>query len=60
VIEEYKPLAIIGKGSTGMVIRAQCRATKKNVAVKQICKIYDSYYMLKKALREVSILKYLS
>lgn len=56
VEEKYKKFKIIGRGSFGKVYKAECRETKKVVAVKSV-KLPSDKAQLKFVLRETVILR---
>lgn len=53
---KYKLLKTIGKGSYGVVIKAQDRETKKFVAIKHIEDAFKDVDRFKLVVREVQIL----
>jgi len=50
----------LGKGSEGTVYLGRVRATRQQVAIKQINTDLDAFYSAKQVLREISILNHLS
>ena len=56
--KRYQPIEMIGTGSYGAVIDATDTQNNKKVAIKKISNIIDEVD-LKRALREIMILKYL-
>lgn len=56
--KRYQPIEMIGTGSYGAVIDATDTLNNRKVAIKKISNIIDEVD-LKRALREIIILKYL-
>lgn len=54
---QYKLIKFLGEGSFGTVKMAQCRATKKMVAIKLIKDFADCEYNCIKVAREVQIMR---
>lgn len=60
VNKDYDIKDIIGKGSYGLVVKAEDRKTKKMYAIKHIDEVFITSYHSKKVTREVLIMAYLS
>lgn len=58
--DRYTPLKVIGEGSYGKVVKASCKATGREVAIKFIEHVNLNEYDCVKAIREIQLLKRLS
>ena len=59
-LKDYEFIKLIGQGSTGVVMLAEDKRDNSLVAIKHMTKETNSFYRLKKALREVKILRKLT
>lgn len=60
VINDYTLLEKKGQGSYGCVVKAKCKATGEEVAIKMVRIIREYEYELVKVLREIQIMKALT
>jgi serine/threonine protein kinase len=59
IIQKYEIIEKIGQGSFGKVYKANCKMTKKMVAIKHIKHKYSNEYESLKLIREIEILQFL-
>lgn len=56
----YTPTQVLGSGAFGVVVSAQCKNSKRRVAIKHIVVEDDEPYNMIKVLRELNILEHLN
>ncbi len=57
ISDKYDNLTQHGKGTFGLVYKATCRKTKKQVAIKYIQSMNNENFFITKALAEIQVLK---
>lgn len=60
VCESYKLRGVIGKGAGGTVIKAVHKLSGKKYAIKCIKNSFETFYVAKRVLREIQILRHLT
>jgi serine/threonine protein kinase len=59
VTPRYEVQKVLGKGGYGLVVQALDRVSKKKVAIKKICNIFEKKSIIqKRILREIKILRH--